>query len=509
MTMPLVILNAETKIDATSHAPGDTDNSGNSHPMSFSAKLFIVTALFLGLFSEAASGQESIWFVGTGNWSADNSWLGGVPNGQAAEAGIFNVPGRGQAKANLDMSPTVNIFVLGDTGVGANNAQLRMNGGETLTVDGAAQIFGTIVSTAGQNTIDLPHSSQFTLEDTMSAAAPWGKLEVTPGTSLRIKGDIINYHAASQTLSGGWYDLKGMPGLKATLQIDDIGPSKVNRGKIELTGDWSFESSTKADVVQYLEVNGGQTPQGQTLPGILMLHDHAKLSLQAPGNVFNQGLKNYSLVTVDKTCTLELGGAYSQQKPARGKDKDTATIVNGDLNMGVRPAILGGGVPSADFISGFWGGDGNINRVSLLNNKAKGKPGFFPPLGGSNQVTSGPVSLLQLRQPTSLTINGNYQQEFPGILEIDVNSSLYGQLIVNGTADLSGNLVVDLLDGSVPNEGDTYVILTATQSLTGYFQNAAPGSRIGLSNGGTMVVNYNLSWQGASTVTLSNYEPPL
>ena len=162
----------------------------------------------------------------------------------------------------------------------------------------------------GRRLFNLPHSnSTHPGRHDVGLAARWGKLEVTPGTSLRIKGDIINYHAASQTLSGGWYDLKRMPGLKATLQIDDIGPSKVNGGKIELTGDWSFESSTKADVVQEStrEVNGGQTPQGQTFSA-RMLHDHEKLSLQAPGNVFNQGLKNYSLVTVDKTCTLELGG---------------------------------------------------------------------------------------------------------------------------------------------------------------------------------------------------------
>ena len=70
--------------------------------------------------------------------------------------------------------------------------------------------------------------------------------------------------------------------------------------------------------------------------------------------------------------------------------------------------------------------------------------------------------------------------------------------------------MVDLLDGSVPNEGDTYVILTATQSLTGDLQNAGLGSRIGLKQAAcSRAVNYNLSWQGASTRILSNYEPPL
>ena len=56
-------------------------------------------------------------------------------------------------------------------------------------------------------------------------------------------------------------------------------------------------------------------------------------------------------------------------------------------------------MPSADFISGFWGGDGNINRVSLLNNRAKGKPGFFPAGGLQHKVT--PVLLFCCRPPAT------------------------------------------------------------------------------------------------------------
>jgi arylsulfatase A-like enzyme len=75
-----------------------------------------------------------------------------------------------------------------------------------------------------------------------------------------------------------------------------------------------------------------------------------------------------------------------------------------------------------------------------------------------------------------LTIEGDFTQTAEGTLAIDLggtdNSNPldadYDAIIVTGTATLAGDLAVSLIDGFVPDEGDSFTILTAG-AITGTF----------------------------------------
>ena len=79
----------------------------------------------------------------------------------------------------------------------------------------------------------------------------------------------------------------------------------------------------------------------------------------------------------------------------------------------------------------------------------------------------------------------------------------FDQLMVTGTANLGGDLLVDLVSGSVPAHGDLFKILTAG-SLTGAFGNAANGGFVDEADGqGAFRVRYDLV---SNAVVLADYQ---
>lgn len=77
--------------------------------------------------------------------------------------------------------------------------------------------------------------------------------------------------------------------------------------------------------------------------------------------------------------------------------------------------------------------------------------------------------------PGMLTINGAFEQNAGGVIEVEIGGSeagvSYDRLCVAGTTALGGRLRLNQLAGFVPAQTDTFVILTAGQ-VTGRFSNA-------------------------------------
>jgi hypothetical protein len=97
---------------------------------------------------------------------------------------------------------------------------------------------------------------------------------------------------------------------------------------------------------------------------------------------------------------------------------------------------------------------GELRGIGTLDGNVSDNAGIAPGLPSKNQ----PIG--------SLTITGNLTQYSlpPGKLKIDINGAAHDELIVGGTATLSGNLIVS---GS-PTGGQSYTILTA-QNIIGTF----------------------------------------
>ena len=84
-----------------------------------------------------------------------------------------------------------------------------------------------------------------------------------------------------------------------------------------------------------------------------------------------------------------------------------------------------------------------------------------------------------------LTLNADYQQQTTGTLEIEIggtdnsnpNVPQFDQLVVTGSANITGGLAVSLIDAGggmfVPDDGDLFEIVTATGDLTSSLSNVS------------------------------------
>jgi hypothetical protein len=90
-------------------------------------------------------------------------------------------------------------------------------------------------------------------------------------------------------------------------------------------------------------------------------------------------------------------------------------------------------------------------------------------LGGSgtvqaNVLNNAEVDVGQPGSPGLLTIVGDYTQTAGGVLVVEIGGPNAGtdfdQLAVTGQATLDGTLTVNLINGFVPNSGDSFEVLT-------------------------------------------------
>jgi hypothetical protein len=85
----------------------------------------------------------------------------------------------------------------------------------------------------------------------------------------------------------------------------------------------------------------------------------------------------------------------------------------------------------------------------------------------ANLINDGTVFLAA---GTTLTLGGNFTQMADGDLSVEIGgSNSFGQLTVNGSANLDGTLTVTLVNGYHPSSGTTFRILTANPPISGSF----------------------------------------
>ena len=110
--------------------------------------------------------------------------------------------------------------------------------------------------------------------------------------------------------------------------------------------------------------------------------------------------------------------------------------------------------------------------------------------------------------PGTTTINGNYEQQAAGTLEIEIGGTTAGSefdmLAITGSTTLAGTLDVSLFDlgGGLfsPSAGDTFEILTAAGGLAGAFDTlnlpALPGDLLWFVNYGATSVELVTTFNG-------------
>ncbi len=154
--------------------------------------------------------------------------------------------------------------------------------------------------------------------------------------------------------------------------------------------------------------------------------------------IFNQWFTNAGNVTINETCELTANDGYVQN--------DGTTTVNGILDVNGDPLTLEGGV---------------LNGTGTVEGEVENAGGTVSP-----GLSAG-----------TLTISGDYEQQDCSTLHIEIGGYVanddYDVLAVTENVTLGGTLTLELINGFIPQIGDSFQILTGG-SVSGYFGNSCP-----------------------------------
>lgn len=206
-------------------------------------------------------------------------------------------------------------------------------------------------------------------------------------------------------------------------------------------------------------------------------------------NALNVGILGNGTISVTNHGVLDVGGSATGRavigtngtvNVAGGSFFANTLEVDGKLNIDANGAALVGSFSQNSdvgvltvFPGGTLSGTGTITVPKVVA------------AGGTNAFTGGTVK--PGHSPGTLTIQGDFEQQPGGVLEIEVTGTGANQfdvLNVTGAATLAGDLLLKFEDGFAPAKGDTFDFLAAG-TMTGSFTNVqlhdlAPGFQFDL-----------------------------
>ncbi len=431
-----------TSIPVTAAAATIADAAGSSGTWN-------VTANTLTFNGTANSGALIVGNSGVGSLNVSGGAAVEVPGGQqsvvagnnAGSTGTITVSGDGSKLETNDFS----LITIGGGGTGT----LNITGGGEVRADfveiaTAASASGTVlVSDPGSflsaNYLGVGAGTSGTLNVVNSGFVQSNEGSVNNGSTALVSGSDTSWET-------GIFDV-GVKGA-GTLNIEAGGAVFSTDGMV---GEVGGNTSSNGSVV----LKG--TGSSWILFGMLSIGGDAQM-----GGPAGTG-------TVD----IPAGGFVEAAK-------DTMLYPGASLN-------LKGGVFSTHAIS-FQGGGAFVWSSGTLHvgiyNGDLSNPSFGILAPGAEQSVAG-----------STTIVGNYLQQAGAKLQIEVGGEsaggTYDLVGVTGQAILGGQLELDMLNGFVPNAGDTFTVLNAAGGLFGVFSNVTTGQRLMTDDGlGSFIVNY-------------------
>jgi len=324
-------------------------------------------------------------------------------------------------------------------------------------------------------------NGQIELRGTMSTFRAEGgnlpSITINPRAGLMLVDESVVENRGSLFLIGG-------------AEIRGAGSVRNDDTVLKVDGETStiavpFDSSgTVAVETGILDLSGGVAQvQGTALTGGMWL-------VGSQGQLIIRGA---AIDTIGPNASVVLdgeqaeGSAFEKVSEVSGKLK-VASVLRGSafrVNAGGRVAT--------------GTGSGNRQRRSGLS------PGTPVPAGAAThfELSGGTFendgSLLPGDEGEigSFGINGAFAQGPGGSLHIDIGAAEHDQLVISGAAMLGGALEVELLDGFVPQAGDSIVVLTAS-TIAGQFANATDRA---FTSAGAFAVTYD-----GSSVILSGFD---
>ncbi|HLJ92627.1 MAG TPA: kelch repeat-containing protein [Gemmataceae bacterium] len=409
---------------------------------------------------ETVSGALQTWRGGAAgdptSWSNPANWLLGVIP-EATDTIFFAGGSVGSTTAVVDSafggvvsgitldpswSGTISVNRSLTISNGFNVAGGSWKGDGAVTVGGLSQWTGGTISLGiggltNNGTIALAASNSFTLAG---------------------RGTLVNRGAVNQSAN--------------TLFLQGDGNSAVtldNQGSYTLIGDGSVDG-TKGGAGAIVNEGTFAKASGTGSSLITAFFDN-RGSVKA-----RTGTLNLSSVAQLFGGTLT-GGTWSVTDPA-------SLILNNGTPITTNNATVVLDGPNALFLN-LNSLAANSGRLSFLDGQTFSTNGDF---SNSGTLTIGASSVF--------TVSGNYNQDPLATLEVQVagssSSGQFGQLNVAGTASLAGTLTVTLLNGFVPQSGDSYTLVTYASrgNPPTSFANGPAGFNLNYNDGnGTLMLN--------------------
>jgi len=350
------------------------------------------------------SNNGTITVGGTGNTFAVGTWSN--LNAGTLSGGSYDLAGQFQYTDDNNGNSGVGV-----TGIG-NGTSITLRAGGLITYGGSADSLANLASNAGTLTL-VKYPESFT--PGTGTFDNSGTMNLQQTTALTIRGNLTNLAGGSINLGNGANDT-GQNSLTVMGTLTNDGTIKLNAAGDSLTVDLTNAGTmTLNNINQTLSDSGDFANSGTVTIGGVGDSASAASMTNSGGSVFVAGGAKVN-VTNDYTQT----GSGASLK------------VNGSLTA--TTIFIQGGT-----VSGSGDIDGNV-----IN-------------------SGGTIDVSDPGTPTTLTINGNYQEGPNGTLIIDItgaNAGEFSVLAVTGMASLDGTLDINFLDGFTPAPGEMFPFLT-------------------------------------------------
>jgi hypothetical protein len=343
---------------------------------------------------------------------------------------------------------------LGTGSVSGAGSKLDTGFGQLLLVGGTL----SVTQGASVETKDLFLTGALTVTDTSSLfrsklASPVEHAQIFDGGALTVNGATADFQELLRIYRGGAITVSGVAAVLGAHSGDSVTDMDVLTGSITL--------------------NGGLLDAPD-----IVLHSTSKITSQLVLDGADARMQGASLrVGVSASGVVETGGSAS------------AEIRNGATATVTATTIGGGGTVTVGTGSKLTG------AVSLLSG------GRLMGVGRVvGNVTNSAGTVAPGNSPGTLTIQGNYVQAALAVMDLQIDgtgAAQYDQLVVTGSADLRGQVLLDFLDGYAPKAGETFNILSVG-SVTNYsptyvVEGLAPGWQFSVTPHGGIYMLTSLS----------------
>jgi T5SS/PEP-CTERM-associated repeat protein/autotransporter-associated beta strand protein len=397
-----------------------------------------------GYIGNQAGSMGEVLVDGVTNWRSGKLWVGNAGNGTVAarNGGSINTTGvvigagvTSLGHATIDGLGTEwldrgEYFIVGERGIGE------------LNVTGGAGLFSGLLDPDRNSDIFIGHFGEGS--GTVNVNGPGSKWLKEVGVGQRLNFQIGSSGNGTLNVTNG-----GLVRISNTVAgvFTYIGADVGSTGTVTIDGTastFALDVSSARMVIGFhgegmLDVsNGGRADIGQFGSTLSTLHvgggqGAGRLDIRSGGIV--------------RTYGESFIGSASSLSAAVVEGAESKWITTGNLTVGNSGTgslqVLNGGVVQASnvIISSLGVIQGNGNVIGDLANSG---------------LVSPDTSL------GSLTVNGDYTQNSTGQLLIELASaSSYDELLVTSEALLAGTLTVSLVEGFIPNAGQSFMFLTA------------------------------------------------